>query len=912
MFKPLRLVSLRGLMVAAAVLLATGPTPLALINFAHAANTYVTLNSFNGHPGVVLSVNGGGFTPSETVNLTETIGGSVVASASAAANTNGEFPATSLTVPVNAPQGSATITATGATSALSATNAYYVEPFTPSISASAASNTPGSTVLLTGSGFAPSEGIALTFATATGVTTADAMGNFTATALTIPVLTPGVVMPQATGSQSGASAITYFYVGGFFPSIYPSGYYLLPKQVLQFNGSGYQAGETVNVLEGMNTTPLTLLTANAMGNFALAGDITIPTTWAGTSRTFHLVGASSHASSDATVTIGQYFPNVYPTAYYILPGNSLGFSGSGFVPGESVSVYAGLDTTPLSTFTTDAFGAFLSAGTTSIPEDAGGKTLSFRLVGADSGAQSIVSLTVGQLYPQLSPSDYYLKPLQKFSATGTGFSANEDVDLLIGTTHYTATADAMGTASFTGLVMPKSTLPSLTFTATGAKSKAVASVDVSVGSYFAFAGADQYYIQPGSTVTITGSGFAPGEDVTVALGNITTTVSADKNGDTAPAALVVPFGLKDGTVTLTGVTSGATATVALTIAPFNAQISLDTYYAQPGTVVTASGSGFVPGETVTATLGSATATMKASAMGTVAIPLTIPFGLVDTTVILTGSTSAAVASTALTLAPFSPSVSPSTWYGTPGSAVSFDGTGFVPGETVNVSKGLSALTTVAADTMGAFHLTGQTLPFGATSVAYTFTGALSGANQTINIGLSGFYPGVSLDGYYGFGGSPLTVSGSGFAPGEGVQVMVGSVALPTQTASAMGTFSVATTVPFVAPGSLAVTATGAISGASASTSYTVASLPSMNLQMQSYAGPAGSDVTFIGTGFLPNEPITVTSDRGGVNFSFSADASGAFSAGGTLPAGLASGNLTFTVTGQHSMSPATIVFYVTQ
>jgi hypothetical protein len=992
-----RVRAMQPFLVAAALGLAVGPLPAAQFSqqlIAHADSTYVTLGAFSGHPGVALAANGGGFTPNEGVSVVLKVGTTVVSSAATTANANGEFPVVTLMVPVTAPQGAVTITATGAVSAAVATNAYYVEPFNPSITSAADSNTPGSVVAISGIGFAPGETVNIAFKSVTATATADAMGAFAATSLTIPDVTPGVYLPTATGAASGATTNTYFYVSGFFASAYPSAYYVLPKQVLKFSGSGYKAGETVNILEGMSTTPVATLKASTAGSFALAGGVTIPSTWAGTSRTFHIVGASSHGSTDASVTVGQYFPNVYPSAYYLMPGGSLGFSGSGFVAGETVSVFTGLDTTATTSFVADEDGAFLNAGTVPVPMNAGGKTLAFRLVGDQSAASTIVSITVGQLYPQLSPSDYYLKPNQTFTASGSGFAANEDVDLLIGTTHYTATADKKGVVAFTGLVMPQSKLASLTFTATGATSKAVATVDVSVGAYFPFAGADQYYVLPGSTVNVTGSGFAPGESVTVALGKVTTTVLADKNGDTAPAALVVPFGLLDSTVTLEGATSGAKANVALTVAPFNPQISLDIYYAQPGTVVTATGTGFVPGETVTATLGSISTTVVATKLGAVtaalkipfglidgtvtltgvksaaaaktsltiapfnaqisldtyytqpgtvvnvtgagfvpgetvtaklgtetatgvadtmgnvaAIPLTIPFGLKKATVTLTGSVSAATVSTSVTLAPYYPQVSPSTYYGTPGSPISFDGTGFAPGETVTVTKGTTALTTVTASALGAFHLAGQSLPFG-TSVSYTFTGALSGANQTLPITLAGFSAGLSLDSYYGNGGSAVTLTGSGFAVGETVHVQFGATALADQTADAMGGFTIATHVPYSAPGDLSVTATGAASGAKATTGFTVASLSSMSLQMASYAGQAGTAVSFIGSGFLPSEPVIVTSDRGNVHFSFTADATGSFTAGGLLPADIASGNLTFTVTGQHSMSPATIVFYV--
>ena len=904
--------STRSVALIVSFLLVSGAAPAALLSpsAVYAAGTYLTLDQFSGHPGVTIAVRGGGYAPGETVALSETIGATVAVTASATAGTDGEFTPVSMTVPVNAPQGAVTFTAVGTTSAQMASNAYYVTPFNPSLSASGDTNTPGSTLTLSGTGFAPKEAIVLTFATIRTSVTTDAQGAFSGATLTIPTVPAAVYQPTAVGQQSGAQAVTYFYVGGFFASVSPSTYYLLPEQDLSFNGAGFAPGETVTVMADMATTPSASFTTDSKGAFKNAGSITMPASFASSAHTFHLVGTSSKASGDVSVTVGQYFPSAYPSAYYLLPGGALSFSGSGFFPGEQVNVYQDLNTTASTTFTVDTNGAFLAAGNVTLPLGSGGSQVSYNLVGAHSGAQIAVVVTVGQLYPQLSPSSYYLRPSETFTATGSGFLPGEAVSLVVGKVTTTVTADAKGNAAFTGLVMPQSALPTLTFTATGAFSKAVATVDVSVGAYYPYASADQYYVLPGTPVVVTGAGFAPGETVDVTMGSVSATTAADKMGSTSPVSLTVPFGLKDATVTLKGETSLATATLALTLAPFNPQVSLDTYYTQPGTTIKVNTSGFAPGETVTATLGTASGTAVVDSLGNVpAISLTVPFKLLDTTVTVTGGTSKASASTSLTLAPFAAQVSPSTYWAARGTSVDFSGTGFVPGETVAVTRNKTALTTVTADAKGAISILGDVLPFG-TSADYTFTGAQSGASSSLSIGLAGFYPGVGLDSYYALGGTAVTVSGSGFYPGEAVKVSFGGVDLGTQVSDGKGAFTLKTTVPYAVPGSKAVVATGSLSGASASTTFTLADLPSMSLSMTAYAAHPGDLVQFVGTGYLPGEPVVVTSDRGDVSFSFTADTNGSFTAGGTLPAGLVAGNLTFTVTGQHSLSPRQITFYV--
>ena len=87
-----------------------------------------------------------------------------------------------------------------------------------------------------------------------------------------------------------------------------------------------------------------------------------------------------------------------------------------------------------------------------------------------------------------------------------------------------------------------------------------------------------------------------------------------------------------------------------------------------------------------------------------------------------------------------------------------------------------------------------------------------------------------------------------------------------------------------------------------------------SLELSQYAGAPGSAVTFIGTGYLPNEPVQVTTDRTGsaAVATFTADVSGHFTNSSyTIPINFTEGNLTFTVTGTHSFDTKNVVYYVT-
>lgn len=685
---------------------------------------------------------------------------------------------------------------------------------------------------VSGSGYAPGEGVTVSFATATATATADAMGAFSGVSITIPNIKSGTQQLHATGALTGADAISYIYVGGFYPSAYPSAYYMLPGDAVSFTGSGFAPGETVNAYEGKSTTSLSSFVVAQDGSFKNAGEITVPLSYVASNRTIHLVGATSGATSDVSLAIGQFYPSITPSAYYALPGSTLTFSGSGFAKGETVNLTVGTDTTVVATATVDAKGMITDALAIPVPYNLAGGTLSLHFLGVQSGGAADVVLSVGSLNPQLTPASYYVRPGEALGSTATGFAPGEDVTLSImeglvarGTT--TATADKEGNVTFPALTVPSTTASSLTVTATGKTSGATSGATIAMGSYYPYATLDSYYATSGTTVHVAGNSFAPGETVTVAAGSTSTTVVADEFGNTPAVAVVLPYGVKTGSVnvTLTGNTSGATTGVAVTLAPFAAQVDSSSYYAQAGSTIT------------------------------------------------------------------------------------LNGHGFAPNENISVLAGKTALTSVTADAYGAFKAYDVQLPYGGTSLALTLTGDTSGAMSSLSVGIAGFYPGVQLSNYYAVGGTPVTVSGSGFASGESIDVTFGGVSLGSVTATAKGAFSLDTTAPYAVAGDKKVVATGSVSGATSSTTFTQAPVYT-SFQLSKYAVAAGSMTTVMGSGFLPGESVTITDDRGGSLGTLSADANGTVTGPITIPASYAAGNLTLTASGAHSFTPQTVTMYV--
>lgn len=1149
------------------------------------AVSFITLDSFSGHPATI-TISGGGWTEGETVSIyLNSISGSPVASA--LVGSDSFFEPLAVNIPPDAPQGPLPIIAVGSANNEQQENSYYVVPFTPSTTISG-NNTPGSMLSIDGQGFYSNETVQFNMnGLAMGTATADAEGNFVGGQATIPNVAPDTYQISAIGQSSQAQAITYFYVGGFYPSVTPSTYYLLPTQVINFSGSGFAANEIIDIFEGQNQTPLSSITADSAGIFNDAGNITIPLNFAGT-KTFRLVGRVSNGVAGTDITIGSFNPYTTPSTYYILPGQTLtfsgggfaanepvnilesqsqtslasfvadeegnftntgaiiipfgwegtgrtfrligqtgggisetgiivgqfnslvspslyhlnagqniSFSGTGFAPQEIVNITEGQNPTVLAALTTDSDGNFTDDGIFTIPFNWSGSERTFHFVGQSSNTQADVVIMVAEFMPLVSPSNYYLFPGAEISFSGTGFGMNENITITRGqdntvlativsgnmgnfendgtfiipfnwigqqTLHFTgessraATDVEITTASFNPLIFPSTYYLSpgheltisgtgfapeemvdismgttgtpitvmtsstgefsdagpfvaplsgntLLITATGQDSGVAASVEITLANLYPSVSPDKWYFPSGSDITFEGTGFAPGEQVvaTSGTGTMLAAISTDALGNFASLTASTEFGQdRQATYTFTGLKSNATALVTVTIAALQPFVSLDNYYAAPNTTIHATGIGFSPNEQVTVTIGSSTTTAAADNTGTVSsTPITIPLNITGETasITMTGNLSNASASTQLTLAPFLTQVIPSTWYTAPGTTIVFTGTGFVSLESININLNGSPVTSTIADAAGNFtspeitipitatqahfvitgvdsqnpstidiSLAGFTplvtpstwyipagssltftgtqfasgeiinimlndspidsvsanaagefatksinIPVSATTANFVFNGGASGASVSVPITLAPFSPGIQLSTYYDNGGTPLTITGTGFASNEDVNIIFGEQILGTALANENGDFTFETVVPYLPAAEHLIQAIGQNSGAIAMASF-INPLVYVSVELGSYAGAPGSTINFVGNGFLPGETVDITTDRTGITVvhSFAADGAGTFNNSGyAIPADFAGGPLTIVIKGQHSLAPIGIVYYVT-
>lgn len=614
----------------------------------------------------------------------------------------------------------------------------------PTISYSAPNVTALSPLTLQGSGFQAGEVVFLSLGLSTSSVTADPDGSFSGAVLMVPNLPSGLYYLVAVGLTSGLPAFTSVWINSFYPLASPSSWYINPGSTLTWSGSGFAPNEQIT-LRDASSTVIAQWNTSGSGTFSAEGASMIPYALRNSTTVFTIDSSISGVHASYPITVADLYPWANPFTWYAAPGTNVTFEGGGFGANEGISVYLGASTTPLAHGTADGLGMFSMVGPTPLPfasEIGGALAAPYQIVGDQSGMSVGAPVTLASFYPLLSPSAYYSAPGGFISLIGSGFAANETVNLMVASTSTSTLTDNTGGFILSSLQMPAT---------------------------------------PNSLATITA----------------------------------------------TGTLSGASSNVSIAIGP---------YY---------------------------------------------------------------------------PSVTPSLWYGFPGDTVLFSGSGFAPNETITVSGASSATTTT--DSTGSFSGVTAILPAGS-SAAYTFLGAQSATPFELLITLGMRTSAIWFDNYWGQGGTPLTVFGAGFGNNETVTLTHDSNFLASVNADSSGNFTASTSIPFAPPGNATINAWGESTHSSVSADLTVAPVYT-NLTLGSYVVTRGTAVNFIGSGYLPSEPIEIRTDRTGTSTvaTFSSDSSGSFNDSSyVIPADWASGNLILMVKGTHSFDEKDITIWVSE
>jgi hypothetical protein len=256
--------------------------------------------------------------------------------------------------------------------------------------------------------------------------------------------------------------------------------------------------------------------------------------------------------------------------------------------------------------------------------------------------------------------------------------------------------------------------------------------------------------KPGDTVTLSVSGFSPGEDLAVYWGRINGTPNATLKTDSSGAVSKVPIkvGLSAvGTTSLVivGQKSGAAASLPFQILKLYPSIGLKPYAVRAMNPVGFTGKGFMPGERVLVRLNSASGApilvLQTDASGAFRSGgFVVPYQLKGAQrLVFTGELSRATTTSSFSVLPYMPMVRTSTYGGSPGTIISFYASGFGANEAVHIyaAKGKGAkgelVGAFRTNATGAARAAGRyTIPGDAgDSVLFTLVGQRSGGSATI-------------------------------------------------------------------------------------------------------------------------------------------------------------------------------------
>ena len=260
--------------------------------------------------------------------------------------------------------------------------------------------------------------------------------------------------------------------------------------------------------------------------------------------------------------------------------------------------------------------------------------------------------------------------------------------------------------------------------------------------------------KPGDSVTVSASGFGPGEKVDVFWGRVAgtpaATLTADGSGSIGQASVpvgVAPTGPT--TLVLVGEKTKTTATAPYQMLGLYPVLTPHPYAVQAGHSVTLSGTGFAPGEQVllylNAASGTPALTTTATSGGGLSLSFMVPFGLKgNQTLIAIGEESRAAVNSGLDILPYSPSAQASTYGALPGTTISFYANGFAANEVVEVYLGRGQgnsgqlVSAFRVDGHGSAAAAGRYVIPNATGPALYFTlvGQQSGGSATAKVSVT--------------------------------------------------------------------------------------------------------------------------------------------------------------------------------
>lgn len=412
-------------------------------------------------PDSLIGVTGSGYGANESVNIYWNYSGPATGTLEGSPKTtaSGSF-IFYFTTPL-APTGTYTIAGVGQTSGAVATGTFKLLPGLFANPQGAGAGTP---IQLTGNDFGAGETVNVYWnyfgqdtGTLMGTATADNTGSFTLNT-SVPSSTKLSTGGVNIAGAGQSSKTTGFYKFTFYAptvALAPlSGSANIPLTVSAY---GYKGGEKVSIFWSNLTKAIATGTTDLHGYLA-PQSFKVPAGAAPGTYTVKVVGQTTHLNASNTYTV------VAPSSSLSLSSGPVGISikvqGQGYAPGETVNIlwnYTGPSTgTKVATVKAGSSGTV--SASFNVPAAANG-TYTVAAVGARSTSVTQNSFTVGN---GLASNPAIASPGTSVTAVGTGFQANETVNLYLDSTSgsalATATADAQGNIS-KSLTLPSSTTP---------------------------------------------------------------------------------------------------------------------------------------------------------------------------------------------------------------------------------------------------------------------------------------------------------------------------------------------------------------------------------------------------------------------------------------------------------------------
>ena len=748
-------------------------------------------------------------------------------------------PTTIAAVSPGRPVGPVNITVTTAGGSATLDDAYaFVPPPTLTSVAPGSGPTNGATVTLTGAGFTSDAAVTFGGAPATNV---QIFAGGTQLTATTPDHAPGWVdVVVATAGGSATLARGYLFVGGVtLDSVSPPEGPASGGVNVTLTGSGF----TADTLVVFGTKPSLVTTANPAGTqltallpAQAAGTVDVHVSNEGDSET--LVGGFTYVVAPALTAVS-------PDAGPVAGGTTVTLTGTGFRAGMQVG-FGGVAGTGVTV------GSATQATVTTPPHVAGAVHVTVTTPGGSATAASGYTYVVPPTLAAVSPDAGPTAGGTTVTLTGTGFRAGMQV-------------------SFGGVAGGGVTISSATQATVTTPPHAAGAVHVTVttpGGSATAANAYTYVVPPtlttlspdagptagGTTVTLTGTGFRAGMQVSfggVAGTGVTVGSATQATVTTPPHAA--------GAVHVMVTTPGGSDTVAngfaYLAAPTLGSVSPVAGPTAGGTAVTLSGTGFrtgmqvsfggVPATGVSVSPGGTqlTAVTPAHAAGAVSVSVTTPGGADS----LSGAYTYVVLPAVTDVTPDAGPVSG-------GTTVTLTGAGFRDG--TQVLFGSTPATGVSVNPAGT-ELTASTPPHPAGAVNVSVS--TPGGSATLLDGYTYVAPPtlsvVSPDAGPVAGGTTVTLTGSGFRPG--MQVLFGTAAATGVSVDPGGTRLTAL-APAHAPGGVDVSVTTPGGSATLGNSYTYLVAPTLT-SVSPAEGPAsgGTTVSLTGAGFRAGMQVSV-------------------------------------------------------